>query len=151
MDWGNGVTTDGNNTDVVTHRGPGRVIIGVYAVFAIAATSRALFQLATKFSEAPIAYALSAFAALVYVVITVLLWRGTDRSLQLARSFIIVELTGVILVGAWSFLDSAAFPHATVWSHFGAGYLFIPLVLPIVGLWYLRRSASMDVSQTQSN
>jgi len=27
-----------------------------------------------------------------------------------------------------------------VWSNFGSGYLFIPLVLPIVGLWWLRRT-----------
>jgi hypothetical protein len=116
------------------------VVIGVYAVFALAATARALFQLATKFSDAPIAYSLSAFAALVYVAITVLLWRGTTTSLRLARNFIVVELVGVIIVGAWSLLDPAAFPRATVWSHFGEGYGFIPLILPIVGLFYLRRT-----------
>ena len=27
---------------------------------------------------------------------------------------------------------------ATVWSVFGMGYLFVPLVLPILGLLYLR-------------
>jgi hypothetical protein len=96
--------------------------------------------LATKFSDAPIAYSLSAFAAVIYIVITVLLWRGTTSSLRLARNFIIVELAGVIIVGAWSFLDPAAFPRATVWSHFGEGYGFVPLILPIVGLLYLRRT-----------
>ena len=131
---------DSTHGEVVTHRGPGRVVIGVYAVFALAATARALFQLATKFSDAPIAYSLSAFAALVYVAITVLLWRGTTTSLRLARNFIVVELVGVIIVGAWSLLDPAAFPRATVWSHFGEGYGFIPLILPIVGLFYLRRT-----------
>ena len=75
----------------ITHRGPGRVVIGVYAVFAIAATSRALFQLATKFSQAPIAYSLSAIAAIIYIVITVLLWRGTEASLKQARLFIIID------------------------------------------------------------
>ena len=90
--------------EVVTHRGPGRVMIGVYAVFAIAATSRALFQLATKFAQAPIAYSLSAVAAVIYIVITVLLWRGTTASLALARLFIIIELIGVLVVGTWSFV-----------------------------------------------
>jgi riboflavin transporter FmnP len=126
----------------ITHRGPGRVIIGVYAVFAIAATSRALFQLVTKFSQAPIAYTLSAIAALIYIIITVLLWRGTQSSLRLARIFIVVELIGVLAVGTMSYLDSAAFPRATVWSHFGEGYGFIPLILPIVGLFYLRKSGA---------
>ncbi len=136
--------SDSTQGNIVTHRGPGRVVIGVYAVFALAATARALFQLATKFSDAPIAYSLSAFAALIYVAITVLLWRGTTSSLRMARNFIIVELVGVIIVGAWSFLDPAAFPRATVWSHFGEGYGFIPLILPIVGLFYLRRTKGAD-------
>jgi hypothetical protein len=29
---------------------------------------------------------------------------------------------------------------ATVWSVYGAGYLCVPLVLPIIGLLYLRRA-----------
>ena len=134
--------------NVATHHGPGRVIIGVYAVFAIAATSRALFQLATKFSDAPIAYLLSALAALIYVFITVLLWQGTPASLKHARTFIAVELVGVLVVGPWSFLDPAAFPRATVWSHVGEGYGFIPLLLPIAGLFYVRRSNNRSANET---
>jgi hypothetical protein len=45
--------------------GPGRLLIAVYAVFAISATARAGYQILTKFSEAPLAYLLSAFAAVV--------------------------------------------------------------------------------------
>ena len=33
-----------------------------------------------------------------------------------------------------------AFPDATVWSQYGLGYGFVPLVLPVVGLWWLRRT-----------
>jgi hypothetical protein len=119
-------------------RGPGRALIAVYAVFAVAATARALYQLLTRFSEAPVAYLLSAFAAIVYVVITVALVKNTPGSLRLARVGIIVELVGVIVVGTLSLVDASAFPRATVWSAFGLGYLFIPLVLPILGLLFLR-------------
>lgn len=119
-------------------RGPGRALIAVYAVFAVAATARALYQLLTRFSEAPVAYLLSAFAAIVYVVITVALVKNTPGSLRLARVGIIVELVGVIVVGTLSLVDAGAFPRATVWSAFGMGYLFIPLVLPILGLLFLR-------------
>ncbi|MFN8167983.1 MAG: hypothetical protein U0S36_04290 [Candidatus Nanopelagicales bacterium] len=122
-----------------TRRGPGRALVAVYAVFAVAATARALYQLVTRYSEAPVAYLLSAFAAVVYVVITVALIRNTPGSLRLARVGIIVELVGVIVVGTLSLVDSAAFPRATVWSAYGMGYLFIPLVLPILGLLFLRR------------
>lgn len=127
------------STSPSTRRGPGRALIAVYAVFAVAATARALYQLVTRFSEAPLAYLLSAFAAVVYVVITVALIRSTPASLRLARVGIIVELVGVLVVGTLSLVDSAAFPRATVWSAYGMGYLFIPLVLPVLGLLFLRR------------
>jgi hypothetical protein len=51
-----------------------------------------------------------------------------------------IELAGVLVIGTVSLLDPAAFPDDTVWSGYGSGYLYIPLVLPLVGLyWLLRR------------
>ena len=40
------------------------------------------------------------------------------------------ELAGVLVVGATSLLVPEEFPDATVWSEFGAGYGYVPLVLP---------------------
>jgi len=114
----------------------------LYAIFAIAATSRSLLQLATRFDEAPVAYLLSALAAVVYIVATVALALG-DRGRRVATWAIGFELVGVLSVGTLSVIDPALFPRATVWSYYGAGYLLIPLVLPIVGLWWLRRSRPM--------
>ena len=37
-----------------------------------------------------------------------------------------------------SYVDRAAFPDKTVWSHFGSGYGYVPLVLPVLGLLWLR-------------
>ncbi|MFF3667681.1 hypothetical protein [Microtetraspora malaysiensis] len=119
--------------------GPGRVLVALYGVFALAASARAGVQIATRFHEAPLAYLLSALAAVVYIVLTVALARG-DRRLALAAC--LVELTGVLVVGTLSLVDAAAFPHATVWSGYGAGYLFVPLILPVLGLFWLRRGAS---------
>ena len=121
-----------------TTGGPGRVLVAVYAVFALAAGARAAVQLSTRFAEAPVAYLLSALAAAVYVVATVALARGGRRVALVAIS---VELVGVLVVGTLSLVDRAAFPDETVWSAYGRGYLFIPLVLPVVGLLYLRRTA----------
>ena len=118
--------------------GPGRVLVAVYGVFALAAGARATVQLATRFAEAPVAYLLSALAAVVYVVATVALARGGRRTALVAIS---VELVGVLVVGTLSLLDPAAFPDETVWSAYGRGYLFIPLVLPVLGLLFLRRQA----------
>jgi hypothetical protein len=121
-----------------TGEGPGRVLVAVYGVFALAAGARAAVQLSTRFAEAPVAYLLSALAAAVYVVATVALARGGRRVALVA---ITVELVGVLVVGTLSLVDRAAFPDETVWSAYGRGYLFIPLVLPVVGLLYLRRTA----------
>ena len=120
--------------------GPGRVLVAVYGTFALAAGARAAVQLATRFSEAPVAYLLSAFAAVVYVVATVGLARGA-RGRRTAFAAITVELVGVLVVGTLSLLDPAAFPDETVWSAYGRGYYFVPLVLPVLGLLLLRRTA----------
>lgn len=87
------------------------------------------------------AYLLSAVAAVVYVVATVALALG-DRGRRIATFAIAFELVGVLTIGTLSVIDPALFPRATVWSYYGAGYLLIPLVLPIVGLWWLRRTRS---------
>ncbi len=119
--------------------GAGRLLITVYAVFAISATARAGYQIATQFDEAPVAYLLSAFAAVVYIVATLALAKPGAKWALTATVAICVELAGVLVVGLLSLLDSAAFPHATVWSMFGKGYGFVPLLLPIIGLIWLYR------------
>ncbi len=126
-------------SDTGTGHGFGRALVAVYAVFALAASARSTFQLATKADEAPVAYALSALAGVVYVVATIAL--ATDRR-RLATAAIGFELVGVFAVGALSLVDGGLFPDQTVWSDFGAGYVFIPLVLPFVGLWWLRSTQS---------
>jgi hypothetical protein len=117
--------------------GPPRLLGGVYVLFAIAATARSTYQAATRFPDAPLAYALSSVAAVVYIVATVALRLGR-RSL-LARAAL-VELGGVLAVGTLSLLAADAFPDETVWSQYGRGYGFVPLVLPIATLTWLRRA-----------
>jgi hypothetical protein len=117
------------------------VLITVYAVFALSASARSLVQLTTKFHEAPLAYLLSAFAALVYIVATVSLARSSETSRRVAYVAISVELVGVLAVGTASLVFSDSFPDATVWSVYGSGYGFVPLLLPFFGLWWLRATA----------
>ncbi|HEY0700251.1 MAG TPA: hypothetical protein VGD43_20905 [Micromonospora sp.] len=124
----------------VSH-GPGRLLIAVYLLFAIAASSRAALQIITRFDEAPLAYLLSALAAVIYIVATVGLARGGRAGRRTAWICCSVELVGVLGVGALSLLDPALFPDDTVWSGFGEGYGYVPLVLPVLGLLWLRRSA----------
>ena len=129
-----------------TASGPGRVLVAVYAIFALAATSRAGVQIGTKFHEAPLAYLLSAFAAAVYIVATIALARRGDGWWRVALAACSIELLGVLTIGTLSLVDAAAFRHPTVWSVYGEGYLFIPLVLPVVGLYWLRKSAPVKIA-----
>jgi hypothetical protein len=122
-----------------TRTGPGRLLIAVYALFALSASARAGVQIATKFHHAPVAYLLSAFAAVVYILATVTLALGSPTARRIAVVSCSVELVGVLAVGTWSLADPATFPDATVWSSYGSGYGFVPLVLPVFGLLWLRR------------
>lgn len=140
-------STSGGPGGRSTSSGPGRVIVAIYAVFAVAATSRASYQIATKFSDAPVPYLLSAFAAVVYVAATVALARSGPLARRIALVACSVELVGVVVVGALTSLDVGSFPDDTVWSYFGRGYLFIPLVLPMLGLSWLRRTRASAPSQ----
>ena len=119
--------------------GSGRVLVIVYAVMALAATGRSFVQIVRRFDEAPLAYTLSALAAVVYILATLALVLAKRRGwYTVAWIAIVFELTGVIVVGALSLLVPDLFQHETVWSLFGRGYLFIPLVLPVFGIWWLR-------------
>lgn len=130
-----------------TNTGAGRILVAVYALFALAAVGRSILQIAQNWPHPNLPYILSAVAAVVYIVATVALARGDRTSAQIALYTITFELFGVIAVGIWSYADGSAFVaqgqagDTTVWAHFGQGYGYVPLVLPIVGLWWLRRTS----------
>ena len=116
----------------------GQVLIAAYAVFAVAAGARALAQISTKFDEAPLAYSLSLLAAVVYLVATLAFRKPGRRWFLVALAACGFETVGVLAVGLWTFLEPDLFADDTVWSHFGQGYGFVPLVLPFLGLAWLR-------------
>ena len=118
--------------------GVGRVLVAVYGVFALSASARAGYQLIREFDQAPVAYLLSAVAAVVYIVATFSLAQPAKYR-ALALLAVRFELAGVIIVGLLSILLPELFGHPSVWSGFGVGYGFIPLVLPVLGLIWLRR------------
>ena len=120
--------------------GVGRLLIVFYAVFAVSSTARASFQIITKFEQAPLAYSLSMVSALVYILATVSLAKAGKHWRQIAFSSVIFELAGVLTVGTLSFLAPELFAHQSVWSGFGVGYGYIPLVLPMLGLLWIRKT-----------
>lgn len=121
------------------HTGPGRALVAVYGIFALAASVRAGYQLGTKFDTAPLPYTLSAIAAAVYILATVFFVIGNRSTHRLAIAACLFEFIGVITVGVLSVTHPEIFADASVWSRFGQGYGYIPLVLPLVGLWWLFR------------
>jgi hypothetical protein len=126
-----------SNTAPSRSRGLGRVLIVVYGLLALAATGRSVYQLIDDFEKAPIAYSLSALAAVIYIVATIALLAPGRTWYRVAVVTIGFELVGVLVVGLLSLFDPILFPAKTVWSVFGRGYGFVPLVLPILGLIWL--------------
>ncbi|GLF96326.1 hypothetical protein [Streptomyces yaizuensis] len=122
--------------------GPGVLLVWLYSVMSVGAVSRSLYAILTDFSSAPLAHSLSAVAAVVYAFITYTLVRGGETARRAGLVCCAAELAGVLVVGTWTMADPAAFPDSTVWSEFGMGYLFIPVVLPVTGMLWLRRSRS---------
>ena len=118
------------------NRGVGTLVIAIYGVFALSASVRAGYQLLRKYEEAPLAYWLSLLAAVVYIVATFALARG---NFALANKTLIFELAGVLVIGTLSLTIPSLFAHPSVWSFYGMGYGFIPLLLPMFGLWWVRR------------
>ena len=119
--------------------GVGRLLIAVYAVFALSATARASYQLFREFDEAPVAYTLSLVSALTYILVTIALTKKGDTWARIARITVWFELFGVIAVGIASLALPSLFNHPSVWSGFGIGYGFLPLALPVLGLVWLSR------------
>jgi uncharacterized protein YjbJ (UPF0337 family) len=105
---------------------PRLALLVTYAILFLAAAGRSSVQLTTKASEAPLAYWLSAVAAVIYGVIAFALWRATARWRAVAIVGTSVELFGVLAVGTWGILDP--------------GYGWIPLILPPLALWTLLKA-----------
>ncbi|MFE0383428.1 hypothetical protein ACFW1F_05010 [Streptomyces bungoensis] len=122
--------------------GPGMLLVWFYGVMVVGAVSRSAYQIATDFGRAPLAYSLSAVAGLVYGFITYTLVRGGETARRVALVCCAAELAGVLIVGTWTVVEPSAFPDATVWSDYGMGYVFIPVLLPLTALYWLRRSAA---------
>jgi hypothetical protein len=120
--------------------------VAIYGLFALSASARAGVQIATKFSHAPVAYVLSALAGVIYILATVTLANGSLTARRIAVLSCSAELVGVLAVGTWSLADRATFPDATVWSGYGSGYGYVPLVLPIFGLLWLRRVSKREAA-----
>ncbi|MCL8024443.1 hypothetical protein [Nocardioides bruguierae] len=118
--------------------GPGRLLVALYGLFALAATGRSAVQLGMEPGRAPLAYTLSLVAAVLYLVATVCLLLGGRRARVVALVAVSIELVGVLGIGTLTYLEPQLFPDKTVWSHFGQGYGFLPLVLPFFGLAWLR-------------
>ena len=120
--------------------GVGRLLILVYAVFAISSTARASFQVITKFEEAPVSYSLSLLSAVVYLLATISLAKSGPAWKTIALASVIFELIGVLTIGAISLLVPELFVEASIWSGFGSGYGYLPLVLPVLGLLWIRKT-----------
>jgi len=120
-------------------RGLGLVLVAAYGLLALAATGRSVFQILSEFDKAPLAYSLTALAAVVYILATIALVAPGALWYRIAWVTITFELLFVLTVGTLTVFDAGLFPEKTVWSFYGRGYAFVPLLLPILGLIWLSR------------
>jgi hypothetical protein len=114
-------------------------LLAAYGILAFAAVGRSSYELVAKFDEAPVAYLLSAFAAVVYCVAVWGIARADRLAVRVARISCTFELIGVLVVGTLTTIDSSAFPTGTVWSLYGRDYGWLPLVMPVLALWWLSK------------
>jgi len=121
-------------------RGPHLILLALYALFILASGSRAVVQIATKFSVAPLAYTLSAVAAVTYVIGWFAIRRAAHGKPRLAEVMLWVELGGVVIIGTLSLIEKQWFPDASVWSGYGQGYGWVPAALPVLALLWLHRT-----------
>lgn len=124
-----------------------------YSVLALAALGRSSYQISTKFSEAPLAYSISAVSAVIYLVIAIALWRGLHRVALVGSA---IELVGVLTVGTLGYIESSWWPDETVWTGYGSAYGWVPLLLPVLALWALlversRRATRMATSDADAD
>jgi hypothetical protein len=114
-----------------------RIVLTIaYAILCLAATGRSVFQITTKFADAPVPYTISAVSAVLYGVIAFALW---TRRMGLALAGTVVELAGVIIVGTLGWLEPSWWADETVWTGYGSAYGWVPLALPVIALWLLLR------------
>ncbi|WP_329215673.1 hypothetical protein OG352_07920 [Streptomyces sp. NBC_01485] len=128
--------------------GPGMLLLWFYGVMVVGAVSRSVYQIATEFDRAPLSYTLSAVAGVVYGFITYSLVRGGETARRAAQVCCAAELAGVLIVGTWTLIEPSAFHDTTVWSDYGMGYVFIPVLLPLSALYWLRKSRTATTAST---
>ncbi len=131
-----GVSESGKRQKLIS--GPGTLLVWLYGVMVVGAVSRSIFQISTDFDRAPLAYSLSAVAGVVYGFITYSLVRGGETARRAALVCCAAELLGVLGVGTWTLVEPSAFADSTVWSDYGMEYLFIPVLLPVTAIFWLR-------------
>lgn len=129
-----------NKAAATKNSGFGRLLVVIYGVFTLSAGARALYQVIRKFDEAPLSISLSALSALIYLVATIALAKKGEVAWKVSLLAVGIEMAGVLLIGIFSYLQPQHFELASVWSHFGSGYGYIPLILPMVGLWWLNKT-----------
>lgn len=103
----------------------------LYLFWATALCSRAIWQYMTR-SGNLLPTHLSLIAGIIYLAIVVWAWQGRRKRLIAG---LIVELIGVMVISISEFIWPL--PYASAWSGFGSGYLYMPIILPILGLVHL--------------
>ena len=127
--------------EAATNTGPGRLLVAVYVPRHLG-DGPVHGAVGDRLRRGAAGIPALAVRALVYIVATVSLARRPGRDPG-GLGGGAGGAVGVLTVGTLTVLDPDLFPDATVWSTYGQGYGFVPLVLPLLGLawlWHVSRS-----------
>ncbi len=125
-------------------RGASDALALFYGLWAVSALGRALYQYIVRRPPDLTPTHISAFVGALYLLIIIGLRRRSPRAWWATLALLGIELAGVLLVGTVDVVWRP-FPYASVWSGYGAGYFYMPLILPIAGLWWLLQRETREV------
>jgi hypothetical protein len=113
--------------------------VALYGFWSVAVLSRAVSQYLTH-PAVGIPTHISLLAGLIYVAITVCAWHGLLRPVRIG---LWIEVVGVVVVSIAE--EFRPLPYVSAWSNYGAGYLWLPIILPIAGLILAYRNARTGI------
>lgn len=121
-------------------------VLGVsYPVLALSTGVRAVYQLAGfKEGASTTAAVLSLVASICYLAASIGFFKRERWAWWLSVCALGFEMSMVLVIGTITTINPDIFGDETVWSRYGMGYGFFPLIQPLLGLIWLLRPMTLD-------
>ncbi len=120
--------------------GLGRIVMAIFWIFGLLTTVPAVIDLIRDVNS-PIGPRLVAvLAGAIYLVIAVGITHNGRKMRLISWAAMIAAFVGPYIMGLFELGVEPVSEVSSAWSHFGAQYWYVPLVLPLVGFVWMWRS-----------